>query len=759
MRTYIPNPIFLLFIVLCLGLVRTLGAQPLITDNEVRRPKIGLVLSGGGAKGMAHVGVLKVLEEAGIYPDYITGTSMGSIIGGLYAIGYRADTLEQLILAQNWDEVLSDRIPLNRVLFEEKPFFENQLAEFDFEKWQLRVPSGLNQGQQISKLLSRLTLPAIERQEFGNYPIPFVCNGSDMISGKSVTIERGDLAEAMRTSMAIPTLFTPVQRDSNLLVDGGLVHNFAVREVIEMGADIIIGVYTGRQKAEVDGLTGLSDVLMQSFFLMGIEDAEQQIPLCDVYIEPDLGRFSAAQFHAADSIIHQGEVAARALLPQLRQLADSVYTISVKAPPKALSIPDPLIIHQVAVCGNEDISEEEIIGRFDLPLDRSITVDDIENGIDRLFGTNAYEKVAYEIFQEENYNYLTLNVVEKSQSILKAAINYDSYHEAGFLFGVIRRNLWLPSSRLVVVSKLADNYRFQLNYLKYISRNQRASLSAEIQMNRDEIPILQQGIAVREYRLSESLSDLNWQYRFGQNVMWGIGAQRERLAFSPLAGADPGFRKLVFTNHNVYTDLEVNSLDRNIFPRKGLQLEAEAKLINNNRYRLKDVKNPIPFEPDTIFGFQPYFKLTLRAQAFIPVHSKASVKLYGFAGSVLNPENTFGDFYLVGAPQRLGRRQLSFVGAEVNEQIASLALGGGVGWQQMVSRNLMFRFDTDLGFFQSPDNLDVSGDRSIVLWGFGATLGYQSFIGPIEFTVSLPLKVDGTVQPGLKSFIAIGHRF
>ncbi|MCB0629429.1 MAG: patatin-like phospholipase family protein [Saprospiraceae bacterium] len=758
MRDLLPK--IILFLIYILSGYPQLEAQRLaLLAEKQERPKIGLVLSGGGAKGMAHVGVLKILEKAGICPDYITGTSMGSIIGGLYAIGYRADTLEQLILAQDWDEVLSDRIPLDRVIFEEKPFFENQLAEFDFENWQLQVPSGLNQGQQISKLLSRLTLPTMLVEDFNHYPIPFLCNGSDMISGQSVTLDRGDLAEAMRTSMAIPTLFTPIRRDTNLLVDGGLVHNFAVREVVDMGADIVIGVYTGRQKAEMDRLTGLSDVLLQSFFLMGIEDAKQQLPLCDIYIEPDLSRFSASRFHAADSIMHQGEIAARAMLPRLQQLADSIQALGVKDPVPALKTPEPLIIHQVEVIGNRRISGYEISGRFDLRLGRPIRVEDIEEGIDRLFGTNAFDKVTYHIRQINGRNHLLLKVVEKPQTILKAAINYDSYHEAGFLLGIIRRNLWLPSSRLVMVSKVADNYRFHLNYLKYISRNQRSSLAADLQMNRDEIPILKKGITEREYRLSESLIELNWQYRFGHNVMWSTGLQRERLAFSPKSGTDPGFRKLVFTNHNIYAGLDINSLDRNIFPRKGMLVQVEGKLINNNRYRLKEVNNIIPFDPDTIFGFRSYFKLTLQAQAFVPVHSKASLRLYGFAGSVWNPENTFGDFYLIGSPQRLGRRHISFIGLDANEQVASVALGGGLGWQQMINRNLMLRLETNMGFFQSPESLDTPIDRDIVLWGLGATVGYQSFIGPIDFTFSLPLKTNGTVQSGLKTFLSIGHRF
>ncbi|WP_170110678.1 patatin-like phospholipase family protein [Flavilitoribacter nigricans] len=741
-------------------LTPVLRAQtPDTTLRTPERPRIGLVLSGGGAKGMAHIGVLKVLEEVGIRPDFITGTSMGSIIGGLYAIGYRADSLERLILDQNWSEVLSDRMPLQNVIFEEKPFFENQLAEFDIGNWQFKVPSGLNQGQQISKLLSRLTLPAMEESDFRKFPIPFVCNGSDMISGKSVVLEEGDLAKAMRTSMAIPTVFTPIRSEEQVLVDGGLVHNFAVREIVDMGADIVIGVYTGRQKAAPEHMDGLSDVLLQSFFLMGIEDAEKQMDLIDIYIEPDLRNYSASQFYEADSIMYMGELAARRALPQLRQLADSLRQYAIPSEVPALESPDPLVIHRVDVQGNERLTGYEITGRFDIRMAKPITVDDIDAGIDRLFGTNAFEKVTYRVQREGDRNFLTLDVQEKSQAILKAAINYDSYHEAGFLLGLIRRNLWLPASRLVVVTKLADNYRLNANYLKYVSRNQRASLAAEFRVNRDELPFYQKGITVQEFKLTESVFDVGWQYRFGHNVLFSTGVQRERLVFQPRSGIDPGFRKLVFTNHLVYGGLDINSLDRNIFPRRGVQMQARGKLVNNSRFRLTEPNVNIPFNPDTLFSFDPYFKLSLQLNSFIPVHSKASIVFRTFAGYIWNPKDNFVDFFLVGAPERLGQRHIPFLGLEANEQVAAAAFGGSLGWQQFVSRALMFRLETNFGFFQSPDNLQIPRDRNIPLWGFGATIGYQSFLGPITLTFSLPLKTDGTVQPGVKSFLSIGHRF
>jgi NTE family protein len=194
------------------------------------RPKVGLVLSGGAAKGMAHVGVLKVLEEVGIEPDIITSTSMGSVIGGLYAIGYRADSMETLLLQQDWEQVLSDRMELENVILEEKDYFENQLFEIGYKNGQFIPPSGLIYGQQVDNLLSRLAIPAYRTEDFRDFPIPFRCVAADIVEGQPVVLDSGDLAGAMRASMAIPTAFTPVEREGQILIDGGLIRNFPVEE-------------------------------------------------------------------------------------------------------------------------------------------------------------------------------------------------------------------------------------------------------------------------------------------------------------------------------------------------------------------------------------------------------------------------------------------------------------------------------------------------------------------------------------------------
>ena len=257
---------YLLILILIL-LPRLLFAQ---SENS-GRPKIAYVLSGGGAKGMAHVGVLKVLEEVGLQPDYITGTSMGSIMGGLYSIGYSAEEISHIIETIDWRTVLTNEIPANQVIIRRKEDYSKFIMEMPVYNGKPELPSGLIEGQKLSELFSNLTWRQAGVNDFNELPTPFVCIGTDILKGGKVEMNSGDLSSAMRASMAIPSVFTPVIRDSiHILVDGGVVRNFPVQEAIDMGADIIIGVYVGfDSQMEPEQLRSLTSVITRTSLLSG----------------------------------------------------------------------------------------------------------------------------------------------------------------------------------------------------------------------------------------------------------------------------------------------------------------------------------------------------------------------------------------------------------------------------------------------------------------------------------------------------------
>src|SRR6478609_6952592 len=207
-----------------------------------QKPKVAFVLSGGGAKGFAHIGALKVLEEVGFKPSIITGTSMGSVVGGLYAIGYRSDTLEQIVKKTNWSDVVYDRVSRSSLNAMERERYDRYFVKFNFEGLKFISYSGFVKGTKIQNMLTRLCLPAANITDFKKLPIPFTCVATDIQTGQKVVLNKGSLPEAIRASMAIPSLFTSMEIEGKVLVDGGLTQNYPIIEAKDLGADYIIGI-------------------------------------------------------------------------------------------------------------------------------------------------------------------------------------------------------------------------------------------------------------------------------------------------------------------------------------------------------------------------------------------------------------------------------------------------------------------------------------------------------------------------------------
>ena len=301
-------------------------SQPL--QSQHFRKKVGLVLGGGGAKGAAEVGVLKVLEEADIPIDYIAGTSIGAIVGGLYAIGYDAADIDSLYRNQNWIFLLSDQVKRESETFLSKEEREKYIVHIPLSKERkVSLPAGYVKGQNIFNLFSKLTVGYHQVDDFSNLPIPFRCVAVDLVDGKEVVFSSGSLPMAMRASMSIPGVFAPVEWKGKMLVDGGALNNLPVDVAKEMGADVIICVdlSTGWKKKEE--LKSPSAVVEQLIGMMGQTKYRKNMAEADLYINPSLKGFSAASFQpeAIDTMIQRGELAARQKWGELMDLKKYIY--------------------------------------------------------------------------------------------------------------------------------------------------------------------------------------------------------------------------------------------------------------------------------------------------------------------------------------------------------------------------------------------------------------------------------------------------
>ena len=383
-----------------------------------QRKKVGVVLMGGGAKGFAHVGALKVLEEAGIPIDYIAGTSMGAIVGGLYSIGYDSRTLDSLIHKQDWMHLLTDDVYRYNLTGAEREKAQTYIVSINYAKQGIKLPSGIVDGQNILNLLLDLTTGYHDELNFRKLPIPFSCVAADVKSGKEVVLNSGSLPIAMRSSMAIPGFFSPVKLDSMLLIDGGILNNYPVDVVRKMGADIVIGISFEKDEKKVEKDMGSILELTHDFEnFLGKEKFDQNLKNTDLPIRVNLGKYSIASFQMdeIDSIMRIGEATTRKKWDELNELkkqldiSDNNLTPYIHNPYIGL---DTLSIRSVHVEGLSPEDEQMVLNR--IRIQPKISRADLQNSISSLYGTNLFSKVHYRLENARPPYDLVLEVEKKN---------------------------------------------------------------------------------------------------------------------------------------------------------------------------------------------------------------------------------------------------------------------------------------------------------------------------------------------------------
>ncbi|MDP5081745.1 MAG: patatin-like phospholipase family protein, partial [Winogradskyella sp.] len=303
MKESLKNTVIIKSWIVVIGLLFLVLTSNILTAQETEKPKVGLVLSGGGAKGFAHIGVLKVIDSLGIEIDYIAGTSMGAVIGALYATGYSGLQLEAMFNNQDFDELINDKFPREAKSLYERENSEKYAVSLPFSKFKITLPSALSRGQNVYNLLYQLMLPVNDIRDFEELPIPFFCVATDIETGESLILDEGRLAEAVSASSALPSLFQPVTIGDRILVDGGVTNNFPVEELRAKGMDIIIGVDVQDALKDREALKSAPDILMQINNFRTIDLMKNKAPLTDIYIKPDITDFSVISFTEGNDII------------------------------------------------------------------------------------------------------------------------------------------------------------------------------------------------------------------------------------------------------------------------------------------------------------------------------------------------------------------------------------------------------------------------------------------------------------------------
>jgi NTE family protein len=692
--------------------------------QQQESPKIGLVLSGGGAKGFAHVGVLKVLVEAGLPIHYVGGTSMGGIIGGLFSIGYHPDTLEKIISGINWDEALSDQLPRRDLTFSEKEEEGKYFFTLPFQNTKLSLPKGLVSGQSVYNILNYYASPAFGINNFDDFQIPFLCIGADIETGESVTLNSGHLPDAMRATMAIPTVFTPFIIDGKMLVDGGLINNYPVKEVLDMGADIIIGVELSGHPKTKEELTTFIKILDQSSSFLRRPLLEAGIQKTDILIKPELDDYGVASFNDADSIILRGERAARKMLPGIISLLDSLHKHHSIKPEYVLDAQpvDSLLISEIIIQGINKVSPKFVSSVLQIKVLEKHAVSDIIDRINKLYGSRNFNSIKYRFESlTGDYKRFIIELDEKEGGEFGVSINYDSDFKASLLLNLTFRNILMSGGRVLLGLELGDNNTFVADYL--YDRGWKPGFGLKIRALNFKAFTYENKKKAGSFNFTNALVDIYSRSNIHEVAEVGGGIQFELWSIKPDVFL---FDVETFNeyNTNIFAFINIDNTNTTFYPTSGTTFKSKIKILMDVEDTLQQPVNPATF-------------LWARYKQAFPLRKNVTLISGAYFGSLFaKSRETLPHYgsYLGGLRENELNGIFPFVGLQFMQVADYNALVGRMDIQVEVFRNVFIIGKYNIGFTST--HLHDIFKQTNPVNGYGIAIGAKTPVGPIEITVS-----------------------
>jgi NTE family protein len=408
----------------------------IFTDPETG--SIGLTLSGGGAKGFAHIGVLQVIDSLGLKVDYISGTSIGAVIGAMYATGYSAKEIEEIARSVDWQAAFGMKPDLDYVHIYNRRGAGRHVVEFPLKRTGIHFRSGFIQGQQLWSLLEKLFFHVRNADDFNDFLIPFACVATNIETGEEVVMNKGDIVSALRASMAMPGIFEPVTRDDKVLFDGGMVNNFPVDVVKEMGADYVIGVYVSDGLRSAEELRTPVEVIYQMGFIRDALKFRINKEKADIFLEPDLGKFTAAGFTHIDGMIEEGRQSARHFSARLDSLAKQGQACRAGGY-RERDRKKNIVVDSVLFRGLENVRPSYINNIAGIQPEDTVNADKVQSLINTFYATGYFDRVTYSYvpssYEDERMN-LIFNFSEKPLARISGAIHYNSFAGVGIIAGI-----------------------------------------------------------------------------------------------------------------------------------------------------------------------------------------------------------------------------------------------------------------------------------------------------------------------------------
>lgn len=665
--------VWVLLLLLCCNLNAENKRIPEQRFKDEQHPKVALVLAGGGAKGLAHIGVLKVLEEAHMPIDIVVGNSMGSIVGGLYAIGYNAQQLDSVVRATNWINLLIDAPDYDNNLLTVKKmneFYQLRLSLDPQRKDRQSGKGGIIEGRNITTLLKSLTEGVSEQADFNTFRYPFACNATEALSGKVYEFHQGNLVEAMRSSMAIPGVFTPVRKDSLLFVDGFVTNNYPVDVARRMGADIIIGVDLVSSIPEEERYSNLMELVTHMIDLSSTHQYERNIADTKLYIDVDVSEFSSASFGQADidTLLARGESKARQMLPQILHLRDSLIQLG-----HAPYIAQP-----------------------------------------------PFEKPQKEETQEKRQR----DRSSYRQSSISMGGRFDNDEYASLQVGA---TIHIPSTHGLVAQvygRLGQRMKGGISLRHYLLDNSRAALSyyfehRDLQYYNHGVRAASVSAKHQRARIYFSQEWHKVQYTFGARYDWhrfsDILVNNNLLHFSGNIRHEHYF--------TYFAQAEFNSINSIYYPTKGSYVNASFELVTDNLISF-DNSNPMPlaqvewrsaFTPSNRFSLIPHAS----ARIILSNGKDIPISLYNVIGGMQSGMKVSHQLTMAGVADMEILSQEGFASA-------------GLTMQQRIASNHYIQTSIDAATIAS--NIDDAFKADAHTWGVQLGYSYNTIAGPVSLT-------------------------
>ena len=719
---------FFLTLFCCFSLTGYISAQ----DNKAR-PKIGLTLSGGGAKGLAHIGILKAIDSAGLKIDYITGTSMGAIVGALYATGYSGNDIEKLRKDIDFDVLFSNNVSLKTLSMEEKDQYSRFAIELPFINNKVRLTTGLITGQELNLKFSELFFHVYNIHDFKDFNIPFKCMATDLETGDLVVMDTGNITTALRATMAIPSVFSAVTRNNKKLVDGGLVRNFPVKNVKEMGADIVIGSNVTNGLAKIDKIKNPVDVLLQLAFFREAADFKEELPLTDIYIHIPLEDYNTGSFGSNKEIIQVGLETGRKYYPVFKKLADSINAIAAATAKNQKIIPDKSVyITEYAVNGLKKTTVPFFIHLTNFFDHKSYTAAKINKSIRKAYGSRYYQNITYTLEPvAKDTAKIIFTVDENPRTYLKAGLYYTRFRGINVNANLTIRDFIIPNSRSMVSVSIGESIQLEAEHLQYLGRNKAVAFITGFKLDNLKINTYQNFKLDGAYNQNFSQAYLNFQNSGSNKVAAGIGTAFEYIRYSPSIRSVTE-AKGRFTDFKSYVYFKYNNLNQIFFPTKGLKINTELAQVYNQEPNLILYQNGVPVIPSNL-NFDNYTRLTLDASLFTPINKRFTFLSEFQAGiNFTNQKNILNNF-LIGGINGSFRNQIRFAGLQEATVNSSSVTALQLGLRYNLANNIYIigRINGLIKDFATNRNSTSSKDG---LTGYALTFAYKTPIGPLELS-------------------------